>query len=329
MAASSPLRHQAAALQQGGQSRDRVVLAQIGHLVLGSIHLRVALEVAEVAVGLDFDQAGAFAAARAPDRRRHRLVHLDRVVVRHLDAGHAVGRGAVGHPVDGRGAGLGHRDRPLVVLADEDHRQLPQGRQVQRLMKGALVGRAFAEEGHRHPVLAQLLGREGRAAGRRQAGADDAAAAELVHRIEQVHVAALALAQAGDLAEHLGRHRVERHALGNGEVVRPVRADHGVLLLEVRADAHRHRLLAGGQVHLARHRPGADVKRQALLDVGRQLALQIDIGHGLLVVPDLHHLLVHPEQSVFVRLHPDLLRELGLMDRCRESRNLWTPEISE
>ena len=40
-----------------------------------------------------------------------------------------------------------------------------------------------------------------------------------------MHVAALAAAEARDLAEHLGGHLVERHALGDREVVRAVGAD--------------------------------------------------------------------------------------------------------
>jgi hypothetical protein len=145
-------------------------------------------------------------------------------------------------------------------------------------------------------AAAHLVGQR-RAAGRRQARADDAAAAEAVLRIEQVHVAALAAAEPGDLAEDLGGHAIERHALGDGEVVRPVGADHGVLRSQVRADADGDRLLAGREVHLAGHRARGDVEGQPRLDVRRQLAFQIDLRQRLLVAADQQHRLVHPQQA--------------------------------
>ena len=64
--------------------------------------------------------------------------------------------------------------------------------------------------------------------------------------VKQMHVAAFALAQACDFAEHLGGHGVQRYAFGNGEVVRAVGADHGVVLGQMRANANGHRFLSGG-----------------------------------------------------------------------------------
>ena len=122
-----------------------------------------------------------------------------------------------------------------------------------------------------------------------------------------MHVAALALAQAGDFAEHLGGHGVQRHALGNREVVGAVGADHGVVRGQMRADANGHRFLASGQMHLARDRAGANVKGQTLLDIRGQFALHVDRRHGLFVKADLDHLLVHPEQFFFAGLHGSLL----------------------
>ena len=130
---------------------------------------------------------------------------------------------------------------------------------------------------------------------------------KFVLRVEQVHVTALAAAEAGRLAEHLGGELVERDALGDREVMRPVGADDGVVVAQVGAHPDRDRLLSGGQVHLARHRPAGDVERESVLDVRRQLALEIDVHHPLLEVADDEHRLVHPEELIFVRVHGAIL----------------------
>ena len=75
----------------------------------------------------------------------------------------------------------------------------------------------------------------------------------------------------GGLAEHLGGHGIERHALGNGEVMRAVRADHGIFRAQVRAYAHGHRLLPGREMHLARHRAGADIEGRPFWILGGSL----------------------------------------------------------
>ena len=43
---------------------------------------------------------------------------------------------------------MGGRRRPEIVLADEDHRHLPQGREIDALVEGPPVGGAVAEDRH-------------------------------------------------------------------------------------------------------------------------------------------------------------------------------------
>ena len=77
------------------------------------------------------------------DGRGHHVVAVDG------DVADAV----AGGPLLERGRVLGRRRGELgvaVVLAEEDHRQLPHGGQVHRLVERALGRRAVAEEGHRH-----------------------------------------------------------------------------------------------------------------------------------------------------------------------------------
>ena len=103
---------------------------------------------------------------------------------------------------------------------------------------------------------------------------DDAAAAEAALGVEQMHVAAFAVPEPGDLAEHFGGHLVERNAFGDREMVRAVRADHRVFDAKMGADAHSDGLLAGGEMHFAGHRARADVEGQTLLDFRRQFSPQ-------------------------------------------------------
>ena len=241
----------------------------MGHFIFGSVAFRVTLEMPEIAVGTHFNKRGAITAPGTRNRRGHGFKHCYCVVVRHADAGYAVTRCAVSHPLHRGGFGLGHRNRPLVVLAHKYHRQLPHRCQIQGLMESTLIGRALAKEGDRHPVLAHFFRRQCSAASNRHARADDAAATEFVRVVKQMHMPALAFAQAGHLAKHLSRHGVQRHAFGNRKMVRPMRAHHRVIVTQMRADAHGDWLLSGGQMHLARHRPTADVKGQTFLNRGR------------------------------------------------------------
>ena len=111
-----------------------------------------------------------------------------------------------------------------VVLADEDHRQLPHRGEVQGLVEGADIRRAVAEEADRHVLLSLILRAPGGAAGDRQMRADDRIRPH--HAVldrSQMHRAALAAHQPDvalhQLAEHLGdrhaaRERVRMAAIG-------------------------------------------------------------------------------------------------------------------
>ena len=124
-----------------------------------------------------------------------------------------------------------------------------------------------------------------------------------------MHVAALAAAEARGPAEQLRGQAVERNALRYREVVRPVRADDRVVVAQMSAHPHCNRLLAGRQMHLTGHRSAGNVEGESLLDVGRKLALEVDIDHPLLEVADDEHGLVHPEEPIRLRVHGTNLLE--------------------
>jgi hypothetical protein len=122
-------------------------------------------------------------------------------------------------------------------------------------------------------------------------------------RIKEVHVPSFSLTQTGHLAKHLSSHGVKGHTLRNREVVGPVCTHNRVVLVQMSTNTNRNRLLAGGEVHLTGHGATTNVEGKAFLDMGRQLALQIDLCHRLLVQADQGHGFVHPEQLVASRLH--------------------------
>jgi hypothetical protein len=181
-------------------------------------------------------------------------------------------------------------------------------------VEGALVGGALTEERHGHVVLAQLLEGQGMADGRWHPFGDDPAAAEVGRRVEEVHVAALAVAQAGLLAEDLGGEPLHVHAVGQGDVVRPVGGGDRIGRSKVSGDPHRDRFLSGRQVHLAGHGPSGDVE-------GRGLALEVDLLEGLLEEADPYQLVVHVDQCFIARHHvPSVVRS----ERCSRSSSAPT-----
>ena len=78
-------------------------------------------------------------------------------------------------------------------------------------------------------------------------------------------------------------------ALGDGNMVRAVRAGGIVIIIEMHAHADRARLLTVGKMHLARHRALGHVE-------DRGFALHIDAVHHPLIAAREHHMGVHPEE---------------------------------
>ncbi len=153
-------------------------------------------------IGLALDQGRPAAAAGAVDGLVRGLRDGQDVVAVDLDAGQAVALGAAGDA--GVAAGVLERDLggELVVLADEQHGQLPDAGHVQPFVEGAVVHGAVAEEGHGHAVGFEELEAVAGAGGLEDARADDPAGAHQADLGgEQVHAAAAAVRAAGGAAE--------------------------------------------------------------------------------------------------------------------------------
>jgi hypothetical protein len=132
-------------LQPGVETLDRVaslpLLEQLPGNVRGVVVHRMALH----AQGQTLDQGRASALARLLDRQLRLPVDGENVRPVHDDALEAVGLGTVGDLLARVLEVCRCRVSPLVVVADEDHGQLPYAREVHPLMGVAPGGRSVAE----------------------------------------------------------------------------------------------------------------------------------------------------------------------------------------
>ena len=157
------------------------------------------------------------------------------------------------------------RLRVVVVLDDEEHGELPERGDVQRLVRHALAERAVAEEDRRDGAGALLLLRERDAGRDRDDAAEDAVGVEVP--VAEVLAAALAAADARRLPHHLAE-QAER-VVREREVVpvaAVVREDHVALGLEVVDDPDRVRLLADVRVRRADELPLREEVEERLLE---------------------------------------------------------------
>ena len=204
------------------------------------------------AIGLALDQRRPLAPARAIGGGERGFRYSGEIIAVDNDARHRIGDGA-GRDILDRGGARG-RDRHAVeiVLADEHHGQLPDRSEIERLVEGAFVVGAVAEERHRDRAGFQPLGAERRADGDRQAAADNAVGAEIAAvRVGDVHRAAAPAAIAGLAAEKLGEHPLHLGALGDAMAVAAMCGGDVVAVGKRRADADGGGLLADRQVHRA------------------------------------------------------------------------------
>ena len=210
-----------------------------------------------------------------------------------------------------------------IVLADEDHRQLPHRREVQRLVEGADIGGAVAEEADRHVAVALVLRAQGGAAGDRQMRADDGVGAH--HAVlgrGEVHGAALAAHQAVVALHQLAQHLLDRHAARERVGVAAIGAEREVAGLHRGGKAGRHRLLAEREV------------ARALDQV-----LQEQIEGALLALADLDLHAVHGQPLLLADVVVDagtgavgrtdrLFRHERHLDKADEGREPGRAEIS-
>jgi Protein of unknown function (DUF917) len=138
--------------QVSAEPIDGIALAPGRHLGLGPVPAGVAGVVAVDAVGIAFDQAG----PRAPPGALHGLgdarVHRLDVHAVHAPRWDTERSRPLRDTLAGRHRAAGGVFAVLVVLADVDDRQPPDGGQVEGLVHDALVAGAIAEEAEAHAI---------------------------------------------------------------------------------------------------------------------------------------------------------------------------------
>ena len=236
------------------------------------------------------DERRPLARAGALDRRADRLVDRERIAAVHRDAGHAerlrlhcerLARGGV------RVLLVAARVHVVVVVLHHEHdRELPERRDVQRLVECALLRGAVAEEAEHDLALAADLGGPGRAGRVRDPLADDPGGPEeAALRVDQVHRAAVAAAEPVLAAVDLGHHRLRVGAERDRVAVTAVRRQHLVVGVQRRQRADDRRLGPVGEVRVAADHAGVLLERAL---------------HPLLELADAQHLREHPDKPVFV-----------------------------
>jgi hypothetical protein len=108
-----------------------------------------------------FEKVWALAGAQSIDRIFRRGVNVENIVAVDALRGHLEGARAIAQ-IGSRSLPHAHRafSRIKIVLANEQHRQLLDGGEIQRLIKGAFVHRSFAEKCHCDAIALVHMKRE-------------------------------------------------------------------------------------------------------------------------------------------------------------------------
>ena len=208
----------------------------------------------------------------------HRLpddaIHLQGVIAVDGLPWNAVGRGAHRNRVHRGGIAKIGVEGVLVVLAQEDDRQLPYRGQVQRLVKNSLVRPAVPEKRHHHLALAPHFGCQRRPRADRHGRRDDPVGSQDVEvQIGDVHRAPQAAAVAGLAPHQLGHHFPDAGPLGDAMAVAAVSAADEIVRAQVQAGP-------GGDGLLAHVAVGGSLHQPALEQFGGLLLEPADAVHG-------------------------------------------------
>ena len=263
----------------------RLPFMELGFRTVADVVVVVRSAVFAPTVSVKLEQAGP---AALPDRV-HRLgdqqIRFDGVVAVAGAGGNSHG---LRHFVDPAALRLAHPERGIngikIVFADEQHRQLLQGGEVDRFIEYAFLDGAVAQENGADPVGAVELDRQPQPHPDRDGPTDDGGAAhEPDGRVHQMHRAALSGAASRGLAVDLRDHRPEVAALAQVVRVGPVAADGKIIAAQHQSRRRCRRLLSDRQMRGTTHLPLAVAVRDRLLDEAYPLhgIQQLARGRGL------------------------------------------------
>ena len=272
---------------------QRIACLPLPNLIGRSVALWIALVVTVPAVrgGLDDDRA--LSGARRFGHRAHHGCGRRHVVAVHCDEIDAVTGGALlelRRVLRRCGRELG----VAVVLAEEDHRQLPHGSEVERFVEGTVGHRAVAEERHYDAAISSQLCRRRCTDRDRQAGSHDPVGAEDAdRRVHDVHRPAAPAVRSLVLAHELGEHPEHVQTLREAVAVAAMGGRDHIVRRRGASRAHGRRLLPDREVHEARY-----------------LAVAVQGSHALLEPADHEHPPMHLEE-VGVREHEPCIVLVG------------------
>jgi hypothetical protein len=170
----------------------------------------------------------------------------------------------------------------VVVLADEDGRDVPQLRKVQRLVEGADVRCPVAEERDGDARLVAKLEGERRADDGGQTAADDRVCAQVpTLDVVEVHRASVPVRTALELPVQLRHELVRVRSLREGMTVGPVRGGDHVSLLERAADTDSDGLLPDRDVEEAWQLAGPEALLDLLLEASNEQHLAEELPQKL------------------------------------------------
>ncbi len=213
----------------------------------------------------------------------YRLINGKHIVSVYRNPGYAVGLRSNRKIIYVHAFTGAERHAVLIVLADINDRQAPDGRHVDRFVKRSFVQRSVAKETDDNPAFVSKLERYTGSGRDGDPAADDTVGTEIAAgEIGYVHAATFAATVTGFLPEQLCHHFLQIYAFPDCMPVTTVSAGHEVLVVEVCERADRGRLFTAVQVSRSvHHTPGKE------------------IGYLIFKRSDMVHFHVHIEQFLF------------------------------
>src|ERR1700687_2394544 len=177
--------------------------------------------------------------------------------------------------------------RIKIVLANVDHRQFPERRQVHHFIENSLPQRSFPKKAHRHLSRSQSLRRKCRSGRNSRASPDDRVRPQISRRgVRNMHGPAFAPAIPCLFAQQLREHPVRRRSLRTTMAMSPVRARDVVVPAKRLANSHRHCFFANVKVRKPGHQCPC-----------------VKFVYLFFELPDHHHPPIHPHPLLGFHIH--------------------------
>ena len=260
-----------------------------------------------------FEDGPAATAARPRQGTFGSEVDIIGIIAVDIFTGHAIGAGAVRIARHRSRFLLGCRNAPFIVLHHRDERQFHDADKVEHFVECPLVGGTIAKKRQRHAGAFLQPPRQRHAGRRPHAFGDDPRRREIHPRVIDMHMAALALAEPGLLAEQFSGHGIEIDPARDGDMVRTVIGGDHVVGIERRAHPGSHRLGAVRTMEFAGQRPvgkGED----------RRLADPVKPDHRIIEGAAAHHLAIHVPAQFRRKWHGNPLRKRRRLTIERRAR---------